>query len=590
MNTKTKIALTIIVALSGSISGCSSTNNTLPTPEILQQISSSSESALFDETNPLMTVSHFQQASVTLASTTDTESLDKLLYYFRAFSYYGPTDELELSDYVSLSAALESLADSGVLDGKARLQEQYAVTMYRYFADNERAAQLAPLLPQLNKQLAQLATTTSQQANDYALLETLKAYGFLFNVSRKNVEGELNTVLLSANLNQPLLAFAANKSSIRADQDWARTNAYWALALYRLALPGSEDGEATPLELAVDNAVADIARQDVAERGDIAKDAYSKGYHVNTFSAQERCQENSDICRIPELTEGLPIEHQCSESLFILAQDLNEQELVESCTKLTSQESHFHNVLETKQQATANDNNEALRVVAFTNWSQYNYYGQLIFDIQTDNGGMYIEGTPSKPGNQATFFAYRQWWIEPEFAVWNLNHEYVHYLDGHFVKYGGFGHFPSKMVWWSEGLAEYIAQGDSNPTALKVIKRDIDKAPTLEDIFATEYKDGVDMTYKWSYMAVRFLAEHYPSDYVKLSQFLKTDYFEGYELLLADLTQHQQQFSEWLTSQVAQFDDSEQKSKPRLHKQNRYAYRDYLQPLHLSQDSSHLHF
>lgn len=590
MNTKTKIALTIIVALSGSISGCSSTNNTLPTPEILQQISSSSESALFDETNPLMTVSHFQQASVTLASTTDTESLDKLLYYFRAFSYYGPTDELELSDYVSLSAALESLADSGVLDGKARLQEQYAVTMYRYFADNERAAQLAPLLPQLNKQLAQLATTTSQQANDYALLETLKAYGFLFNVSRKNVEGGLNTVLLSANLNQPLLAFAANKSSIRAAQDWPRTNAYWALALYRLALPGSEDGEATPLELAVDNAVADIARQDVAERGDIAKDAYSKGYHVNTFSAQERCQENSDICRIPELTEGLPIEHQCSESLFILAQDLNEQELVESCTKLTSQESHFHNVLETQQQATANDNNEALRVVAFTNWSQYNYYGQLIFDIQTDNGGMYIEGTPSKPGNQATFFAYRQWWIEPEFAIWNLNHEYVHYLDGHFVKYGGFGHFPSKMVWWSEGLAEYIAQGDSNPTALKVIKRDIDKAPTLEDIFATEYKDGVDMTYKWSYMAVRFLAEHYPSDYVKLSQFLKTDYFEGYELLLADLTQHQQQFSEWLTSQVAQFDDSEQKSKPRLHKQNRYAYRDYLQPLHLSQDSSHLHF
>ena len=590
MNSKTKIALTIIVALSGSISGCSSKSNTVPTPEIIQQISSSSESALFDETNPLMTISHFQQASVALASTTDTNTLDELLYYFRAFSYYGPIDDLELSDYASLSVALESLADSGVLNGTARLQEQYAVTVYRYFANNERAAQLAPLLSQLNSQLALLAASTSQQTNDYALLETLKAYGFLFNVSRKKVEGELNTVLLSANLNQPLLAFAANKSSIRAEQDWPRTNAYWALALYRLALPGSEDGEATPLELAVDKAVADIARQDVAERGDIAKDAYSRGYHVNTFSAQERCQENSDICRIPELTEGLPIEHHCSESLFILAQDLNEQELVESCTKLTSQESHFHNVLETQQQATANDNNEALRVVAFKNWSQYNYYGQLVFDIQTDNGGMYIEGTPSKPGNQATFFAYRQWWIEPEFAIWNLNHEYVHYLDGHFVKYGGFGHFPSKMVWWSEGLAEYIAQGDTNPTALKIIKRDIDKAPTLEEIFATEYKDGVDMTYKWSYMAVRFLAEHYHSDYVKLSQFLKTDYFEGYELLLADLTQHQQQFSEWLTSQVVQFDDSEEKSKPRLHKQNRYAYRDYLQPQHLTQDSNHLHF
>lgn len=590
MNTKTKIALTIIVALSGSISGCSTTNPPAAAPEIIQQISANSESALFDETNPLFTVSHFQQASAALASTTDPKALDNLLYYFRAFSYYGPTDDLQQSDYVGLSNALKSLADSGLLNRNARLQEQFAVTLYRYLADNERAAQLATLLPQLNNQLAQLTTSTSQQANDYALLETLKAYGFLFNVSRKDVDGELNTTLIAANLNQPLLEFAASENSIRAEQDWPKINAYWALALYRLALPGSEDGAATELELAVDKAVADIARQDVAQRGNSAKDTYSKGYHVNTFSAQERCQENSDICRVPELTEGLPIEHHCSESLFILAQDLNEQELAESCTKLTSQESHFHQVLETQQQATANDNNEALRVVAFKNWSQYNYYGQLIFDIQTDNGGMYIEGTPSKPGNQATFFAYRQWWIEPEFAIWNLNHEYVHYLDGHFVKYGGFGHFPSKMVWWSEGLAEYIAQGDTNPTALKIIKRDIDKAPTLEEIFATEYKDGVDMTYKWSYMAVRFLAEHYHSDYVKLSQFLKTDYFEGYELLLADLTQHQQQFSEWLTSQVAQFDDSEEKSKPRLHKQNRYAYRDYLQPQHLIQDSNHLHF
>ncbi|PKH63230.1 collagenase [Shewanella sp. Choline-02u-19] len=590
MNTKNKIALTIIAALSGSISGCSSTNNPPLQPELVQQISTTSESTLFDASSPLLTVAHFQQASAALATTTEFNSLDKLLYYFRAFSYYGPIEQLEATDYAGLSVALEQLASSGQLNNQARLQEQYAVTVYRYFSSNERAVQLAPLLPQLNTQLAQLASTASLQSNDYALLETLKAYGFLFNVSRKEIDGELNATLLSAQLNEPLVSFAASDASIRADKDWPRTNAYWALALYRLSLPSSEDGETTALEKAVDEAVANIAKQDVAKRGESAKDAYSKGYHVNTFAAQERCQENSEICRIPELKEALPIEHRCSDSLFILAQDLNQQELTDSCTKLTSQESHFHQLLETQQQPTANDNNDALRVVAFKNWSQYHYYGQLVFDIQTDNGGMYIEGKPSKPGNQATFFAYRQWWIEPEFAIWNLNHEYVHYLDGHFVKYGGFGHFPSKMVWWSEGLAEYIARGDQNPTTLKIIKRDIEEAPSLEDIFATEYKDGVDMTYKWSYMAVRFLAEHHHSDYVKLSQFLKTDYFEGYESLLAELTQHQQEFAGWLAAQVEQFDDSEEKAKPRLHKQNRYAYRDYLQPEHLTQDSKHLHF
>ncbi|QQX82396.1 collagenase [Shewanella sp. KX20019] len=590
MNTKTKIALTIIAALSGSISGCSTTNNAPLNPELIQQISATSEDALFDAASPLLTVAHFQQASAALATSEDMISIDKLLYYFRAFSYYGPTDKLEEADYKGLSAALEQLANSDRLDNQPRLQEQYAVTVYRYFSSNERAAQLAPLLPQLNTQLAQLANTASQQSNDYALLETLKAYGFLFSVSRKDTDGELNATLLSAQLNEPLVTFAASSASIRAKKDWPRTNAYWALALYRLALPSSEDGEATALELAVDEAVANIARQDVAIRGNSAKDAYSKGYHVNTFAAQERCQENSEICRTPDLKEALPIEHHCSDSLFILAQDLNQQELKESCTKLTSQESQFHHLLETEQQATANDNNDALRVVAFKNWSQYHYYGQLVFDIQTDNGGMYIEGTPSKPGNQATFFAYRQWWIEPEFSIWNLNHEYVHYLDGHFVKYGGFGHFPSKMVWWSEGLAEYISKGDNNPSALRIIKRDIAEAPTLEEIFATEYKDGQNRTYKWSYMAIRFLAENHHADLVQLSKYLKTDYFEGYEQVMVSLTQHQAQFAKWLDTQVAGFDDNEEETKPRLHKQGRYDYRDYLQPQHLAHGESHLTF
>ncbi|WP_394390632.1 collagenase [Shewanella woodyi] len=185
---------------------------------------------------------------------------------------------------------------------------------------------------------------------------------------------------------------------------------------------------------------------------------------------------------------------------------------------------------------------------------------------------------------------FRQFWIQPEFAIWNLNHEYVHYLDGHFVKYGGFGHFPSKMVWWPEGLAEYIAKVDSNPNTLKVIKRDIEKASTLEEIFATEYDDGQDRTYKWSYMAIRFLAEHHHSDFVQLSQFLKTDYFEGYEQLLQSLTQYQPEFSNWLNTQVNQFDNNQNKNKVKINKLNRYSYREYLKPTHLVLDKKHLHY
>ncbi len=91
-------------------------------------------------------------------------------------------------------------------------------------------------------------------------------------------------------------------------------------------------------------------------------------------------------------------------------------------------------------------------------------------------------------------------------------------------------------------------------------------------------------------MAVRFLVEKHHSDFVQLSHYLKTDYFEGYDELMTKLTDHQDQFSDWLNVQVKQFDDSEEKAKPRLNKLNRYSYRDYLRPEHLKQDRLHLHY
>lgn len=584
------IVITLISPALMTLNGCSSHPDLIVDQALINQINQANTDSFFDAGNPQLNKNTFEQVALALATTSDRQQADNLLYYLRAFSYFGPVDELDETSIEALTFGLKQVANSELLIRSSRLQEQYAVTLYRYYANSDRAAQLAKLLPQLDSQLSSLGLSDSNTENDYALWETLRAYGLLLNTARKEADGDLNKLLVKQDLARPILEFAASPASIRSGNDWPKENAYWALGLYRLALPASETDEPTTAEQRIDDEVANIAKQDVELRGEKAKDTYTLGYHVNAFAGKEACQESSEICRIPKLEDILPIKHSCSDSLFILAQDLNKQELETSCSKLTSQESNFHQVLETQYQPTANDFNNALRVVAFKNWSQYNAYGQLLFDIDTDNGGMYIEGTPSKPDNQATFFAYRQFWIEPEFAIWNLNHEYVHYLDGHFVKYGGFGHFPEKMVWWSEGLAEYISKGNDNPNTIKVIKKDIDKAPSLEDIFATEYKDGQDRTYKWSYMAVRFLVENHHSDFVQLSQYLKTDYFEGYEKLMAKLTEHQAQFSDWLNVQVQQFDDSEETAKLRLNKQNRYSYRDYLRPEHLKQDRQHLHY
>ncbi|MCF1427874.1 MAG: collagenase [Shewanella sp.] len=122
---------------------------------------------------------------------------------------------------------------------------------------------------------------------------------------------------------------------------------------------------------------ATIARQDLYHRGEGAKQSYTLGYHVNIFGKKQLWEQQPDICQIPAVDKVLPHIHQCSDTLYIRHQDLTSDELSISCSKLTSLEEDFHTLLATGKQPVANDHNEALQVVTFTNWSQYNAYGQL---------------------------------------------------------------------------------------------------------------------------------------------------------------------------------------------------------------------
>ncbi|WP_447017528.1 collagenase [Shewanella algae] len=557
------------------------------TTNLSPAIATASHEQLLQHSDALYNPVQLQHVLASLQNTTDMTQWQQGLFYLRGYSYFGPFDKLTDTDFQAIADALTRLPQQANFS----MDEQFAVTLYLYFTSDQQAGKLAPLLPRLAHQLSRLGKQTASEARDYALWETIRAYGFLLNQSRQRLDGQLNKLLLQQHLDADLLGFVAGDRS-----PWERENAYWALAMYRLALTPSKGKQAddapTPEQLALDKQLEVLALKDIATRGDAGKDSYTLGYHVNHFGGQLSCQEKTQLCRIPDLLSVLPQRHRCSESLFIVAQDLSTAEFAESCQRLTSQESHFHSLLKTEQQPTTNDHNQALQVVAFKNWSQYNAYGQLLFDIGTDNGGMYIEGTPQQPGNQASFFAFRQFWIAPEFAIWNLNHEYVHYLDGRFVKYGGFGHFPGKMVWWAEGLAEYISKGETNPKAIDLATEALEqkKALDLASIFATEYQDGQDRTYRWSYLAIRFLAEQEPQALVRLSQALKMDYFAGYEQELTALTSKEPAFQQWLQQLAQTAKNNDADTTPSIRKLNRYSYRDYLQPAHLSSSGRHQHY
>jgi len=549
-----------------------------------------------------------------------SNELDKLSYYLRIYSSFGLDKDWAPGTAQSVNRALISLQSMPgfyqITPTTARLHENYSVALYRlYFLEP-----LQPFVKDHIKPLTKLinlyaeSSLVKDNAIDYALWEVIRASAILpYEARRKNKDEHITAILGQGELQQALLDFLVSKNASLNEKSWPKEHATWALANYynlynkqywnayyksteedqkkldddKISLPFEEQMDN------LDNAVWKALSKDKSVNEEQVKTQFSIPYIVTTFRGKSECEEGTlkDRCIAPTIEQALPINHVCSDSLYILTQEMSKEQLKDSCNQLTSQESVFHEKLATNHQPAPNDFNDKLRVVIFDNAAEYNKYGQLVFDINTDNGGMYIEGTTQDPDNIATFYSYEHFWVRPEFKVWNLNHEYVHYLDGRFIKYDTFNHFPSHMVWWSEGLAEYISKGDENPKAFKLmVETKQEEWPSLVDVFNTEYKDGQDQVYKWGYLAVRYMYENHREEYRQMAHFLKTDFFDGYKKLL-DKTgvAYSDSFTQWLVNHKDNFKVTSENKDPRKPRQfYRYTYKDYLQPSHLVEDENHM--
>lgn len=156
-------------------------------------------------------------------------------------------------------------------------------------------------------------------------------------------------------------------------------------------------------------------------------------------------------------------------TIKIRSQNLTTLQKTSACATMGLEETYFHNKLQSNNTPVADDNNAQLQVNIFDSSDDYKKYAGPIFGIGTNNGGMYLEGDPATPGNVSNFVAYEASYAEPDHFVWNLEHEYVHYLDGRFDLYGGFNSPTEDIVWWSEGVAEYVANQDDNQAALDTV-------------------------------------------------------------------------------------------------------------------------
>ncbi|MFE7563785.1 collagenase [Kitasatospora sp. NPDC057500] len=250
----------------------------------------------------------------------------------------------------------------------------------------------------------------------------------------------------------------------------------------------------------------------------------------------------------------LPTTHTCNPDLKIRAQDMSPWQLSSTCTNLVNQNPFFHKIIGDRG-VVPGDVNTNLEVVVFNDEYHYKLYAWAFYNIDVDNGGMYEEGDPTKADNQARFIAHEVWWDTSTFAIWNLNHEYTHYLDGRYNMGGDYEASElTPTTWWVEGIAENISTAYQGERYDKAISLAATKAYRLSELFDTVYDQtasaevNTDRVYRWGWLAVRYMLQKHRADVDTVLTMYRAADWNGARTFLKQTigTRYDADFNTWL--------------------------------------------
>ncbi|MFI5526974.1 collagenase [Kitasatospora sp. NPDC051853] len=259
-------------------------------------------------------------------------------------------------------------------------------------------------------------------------------------------------------------------------------------------------------------------------------------------------------CDLPAVMTAKVLPNQLTcDNRILKAQALSRAELDAVCASLRGQDAFLHDVVKDSGPI---PNQYAKTVVfgIFANKADYTTYSWPIFNNGTDNGGQTVMDA-TDPNNQARTVMYQKSWnLNDTARVWNLNHEYTHYLD---AIYDMKGNFTTQMsvptIWWVEGLAEYVSYAYRGATDVDAMAQAAKHTYKLSELFQTTYGNA-DSTrvYPWGYLAVRYMLEKHPAD-VKtiLDRFRVADYQGAYAFYNGLGTSYDADFDAWLNTCAA---------------------------------------
>ncbi|MEW2288652.1 collagenase [Streptomyces sp. NPDC047841] len=264
-----------------------------------------------------------------------------------------------------------------------------------------------------------------------------------------------------------------------------------------------------------------------------------------------------DVCGLPEKLDKavLPVTRHCDADVTLRAQALTAADLDAACASVLRQDAWFRSVVGADG-AIPGQYASTVRLVVFASRADYQTYAGAMYGISTDNGGMTLGGDPADPANQPVSVMYQKDHDDGFPArIWNLNHEYTHFLDARDDMRGDFARQISVPdVWWIEGIAEYVSygyRGLADDQAVQEAGRHTYRLSTLFD--STYDNSDVTRTYPWGYLAVRYMVERHPDDVRRmLARFRVGDYAGGHAVYHDGIgTRYDGDFDQWLTACAA---------------------------------------
>ncbi|PJZ70508.1 collagenase [Leptospira perolatii] len=129
------------------------------------------------------------------------------------------------------------------------------------------------------------------------------------------------------------------------------------------------------------------------------------------------------------------------------------------------------------------DPTDSIAMYVYGTLKDYQVYHPFLFNLPTNNGGIYIE-------QDKAFYTYQRTPSESIYTLEELlRHEYVHYLVGRFLVQGMWSEDPiytdQRMTWFDEGIAEFLAGG----TTKEIIPRKV-----LVSQIETDESDRMDVS------------------------------------------------------------------------------------------------